>query len=364
MEHLFDFGIAQEDALTENKVLDLKPSDRLLCITSAGEVPLNLLAFNDIKITSVDISANQNALLRLKLNAALFLEPMEAAGFLGYMKMNGDLRLKLYKQISGFLIENDRIFWSRNIKSIRNGCINVARFETYIRKFNSIALTIIGKKKLLQLFEIENIEEQKLYFDNKMKTPVLKKLFNLAFHPKLYKNRGISSQGFVNSNENVIAEFFFNRFRDFCCSTPARKNYFLQFTFFNRILFPEALPEFLSESGTKNLKRYHKNLNIQSNSIFSVLENCSVNEYNKFHISNIGDWVSKKEFSDLLHLINDKSDLGGRISSRYIHYLHPLSEELQTKVIPDFQLGNELIKTDRYPFYNIVPFSIRKTAGD
>lgn len=360
MKNLFDFGIAQEDALTENNALELKPLDRLLCITSAGEVPLNLLALNDIKITSVDISENQNAMLRLKLNAALLLEPLEAAGFLGYMKMNGEQRLKYYQRISLALEEKDRNFWSQNKKAVLNGCINEARFEKYIRKFNDIALAVIRKKKLLQLFEIDNIEEQFLYFDNKIKTPLLKKLFDLAFHPKLYKNRGISSQGFVNSGTNVIAEFFFNRFRNFCCSTPARENYFLQFTFFNRILFQEALPEYLSEDGMKNLKQNHKNLDIQTDSIFSILEKCSANEFNKFHISNIGDWVSKKEFSDLLHMIISKSDSNSRISSRYIHFLHPVPDDLQTEIIPDFQLGQELIKTDRYPFYNVVPFSVRK----
>jgi hypothetical protein len=122
------------------------------------------------------------------------------------------------------------------------------------------------------------------------------------------------------------------------------------------------LPEFLSEAGIMNLKRYQENLNIQTDSIFSVLENCSTKEYNKFHVSNIGDWVSKKEFSDLLHLINAKSDLDGRISTRYIHCLHQVPEDLKSSVIPDFQLGDELIKTDRYPFYNIVPFSIHKTG--
>lgn len=362
MEHLFDFGISQEDALTESKVLDLRPSDRLLCITSAGDVPLNLLALNDIKITSVDISNNQNAMLRLKLNAVLALEPLEAAGFLGYMKQDSDSRLKMYQRVSGFLNEKDQLFWNQNIAAIKKGIINVARFEKYIQKFNGIALAIIGKKKLLRLFELDNKDGQKQYFEEEIKTRVLKNLFKLVFHPKLYKNRGISSQGLVNSGANNIAEFFFNRFRDFCSSTLARKNYFLQYTFFNQVLFPEALPEFLSDTGCANIRKNRANIDIQTESIFTFLKNCPGNSYNKFHVSNIGDWVGKNEFSDLLQLIHTKSMPKGRISSRYIHYLHSLPEDLQNLITPDFRLGEELIKTDRYPFYNIVPFIINKTG--
>lgn len=360
MEHLFDFGISQEDALTENKVLELNSSDSLLAITSAGDVPLNLLALSGARITTVDISESQNAMLRYKMNAVLNLEPEEAAALIGYIKKDNDTRLKLYKQVSGFLNENDRIFWNNNTDAIRKGIINLARFEKYMQKFNGIARSIIGKKRLLGLFELDNTEDQFKYFDNKIRTPFLKKLFNLAFHPKIYKNRGVSSEGFVNSGENRIAEFFFNRFRDFCCSTIASKNYFLQYTFFNRVLFPEAFPEFLSDSGCENIRKNHKNLKIVNDSIFTVLKNCEESYFNKFHISNIGDWVEKKEFSELLRLIHTKSPDKGRVSSRYIHYLHPVPEDLQYSVIPDYELGEELIKTDRYPFYNIVPFLIEK----
>jgi len=359
MEHLFDFGISQEDVQTENRVLNMKSGDRLICITSAGDVPLNLLALNDIKISSVDISENQNFLLKIKLKAALSLEPTEAAKFLGFIKTSSEHRIKLYKRVTELFMENEREFWDFNVKAVEQGVINVARFEKYIAKFNGIALNIIGKSKLLQLFELNSTDAQKEYFDSKIQTLILKNLFKLVFHPKLYKNRGISSQGFKNSGETDIGQFFFNRFRDFCCSTLARQNYFLQFSFFNQILFTEALPEFLSENGILNIQKNHANLDIQTDSIVNVLENCHRGEFNKFHISNITDWVDMNEFSNLLRLIVDKSGLNGRISSRYIHHLHPVPDELCTSIRPDYQLGDKLIQTDRYPFYNIVPLIVQ-----
>lgn len=360
MEHLFDFGISQEDALIENRVLGIRPGDRLLCITSAGDVPLNLLALNNIKIRSIDVSENQNFLLKIKLKAALTLDPSDAAKFLGYFSSNSNARIKFYTQVAGLLNEDEKKFWDTNINTIQEGIINAARFEKYIKKFNGIALSIIGKKKLLQLFECNSIEDQKEYFDKNIQTRVLKGLFRIIFHPKIYKKRGIASQGFKNSGERNIAEFFFNRFRDFCCSTPARRNYFLQYTFFNEILFQEALPEFLSEKGILNIRKNHDALKTQTDSILNVLKACSEREFNKFHISNISDWTEKDEFVDTLRLIHKKSDLNSKISSRYIHCMHSIPEDLYKKIRPDFLLGDELIKSDRYPFYNIVPLSIKK----
>ena len=157
-----------------------------------------------------------------------------------------------------------------------------------------------------------------------------------------------------------MATFFFNRFQNFCCSTLARKNYFLQYTFFNQILFPEAFPEFLSDTGSASLRKNYMNLDIHTDSVITFMKNCRENLYTKFHLSNIGDWLSKNDFSALLHLILKKSCSNARISSRYIHYLHPIPEDLQNLIIPDVQLGKELNETDRYPFYTIVPFIIKK----
>ena len=38
--------------------------------------------------------------------------------------------------------------------------------KKYIKKFNGIALMVIGKKNMLRLFELDSIEEQKEFFDD------------------------------------------------------------------------------------------------------------------------------------------------------------------------------------------------------
>ena len=107
MSHIFDFGISQDDASIEKQALDIKDGDNLLCISSAGEVPLNLLALNNIKVKAVDISVNQNHLVKLKLNAVRSLEPLEAAKFIGFMDTTPEHRNQLYKKVSELLNEDD-----------------------------------------------------------------------------------------------------------------------------------------------------------------------------------------------------------------------------------------------------------------
>lgn len=355
MEELFNFGIAQEDALTLFKALDIEENDRLLCIASAGEVPLNLLAIQDLRIEAVDISLNQLNLAKIKLHAVCSLEPTEAAAFLGFVDAEPEERKKLFRKVSELMDSNEKLFWLENMNAIEKGPINEARFEKYITKFNWIGRLIFGKKKLLRLFELDTIEAQQEFFDRHLSTSLLKIIFKIVFHPKIYKKRGMAPEGLTHSGERNISEFFYSRFRDFCSATSARKNYFLQFCFFNKVLFPEALPEYLSERGIQLIRKNREKLKFRHLSYTELLNQSRKGEFNKFHLSNIGDWMSRDEFVQILRLIKEKAAPSSRIMSCYIHCNHSIPEELKDFLIPDYQLGERLAKTDKYPFYNLVP---------
>ena len=121
MEPIYNFGMSQDDARTEARALELKPGDRMLCIASGGEVPLNLLAMEEVKIDAVDISPGQLNLSKLKLHAALTLEPVEAARFLGFMEADPETRRQYFDKISGLMDEGEKAFWQNHPKGISYG---------------------------------------------------------------------------------------------------------------------------------------------------------------------------------------------------------------------------------------------------
>jgi S-adenosylmethionine-diacylglycerol 3-amino-3-carboxypropyl transferase len=355
MDFLYNYGISQEDALTECQALKLAGGDSLLCIASAGEIPLNIAALSDVRIIASDVSASQIRLCRLKQTAALCADALRAASFLGYMNMGESNREKIFRdEISQYLSVDDREFWIRNLNALKGGAINSGRFEKYMLKVTSTGRSIVGKKNLLSLFECNSIEEQKDVFDRKINGLVVNGLFRVAFHPWIYKNRGIDPVGLTHSGARNIGEFFFQRFRNFCCNTLSRKNYYLQYTFFNRILFQEALPEFLQphyhERFTKNISK----IEYTEKSIESILEAGESGKFNKIHISNIGDWMSKESMADMFRLIRDKTLPGARAVMRYIHLNHKIPGSVP-ELVADYNLGDDLVLRDRYPFYSVIP---------
>lgn len=357
MDFLYNYGISQEDALTECQALNLTGGDSLLCIASAGEIPLNIAALCDAKIIASDISASQIRLCRLKQTAALKYDAVTAASFLGYMSMEESKRERIFREeISQFLSEDDREFWIKNPDAVKGGAINSGRFEKYMLKVTFFGRLIVGKKNLFSLFDCDSIEEQKEVFDKKINGLVVNGLFRSAFHPWIYKNRGIDPAGLTHSGARNIGEFFFQRFRNFCCNTLARKNYFLQYTFFNKVLFQEALPEFLLPDCHERFKKNISNIQYTETSIEKILEAGESGKFNKIHISNIGDWMSRESMADIFSLIRDKTVPGARAVMRYIHLNHKIPGTL-SELVADYDLGNKLILKDRYPFYSVVPIA-------
>jgi S-adenosylmethionine:diacylglycerol 3-amino-3-carboxypropyl transferase len=162
MAILFDFGISQEDSLTEQLVLDIKSADRILSVASGGEVPLSLLSLNEnITICAVDISEEQIKLCRLKLMAAIYVDFPLNGGFLGYSKLKEKERSKIYKTtIRPLLSGEDKLFWDKNLKFIEKGVVNAGRFENYMQQLRFIVYLFLGKKNIRRLIKSQSQEEQ------------------------------------------------------------------------------------------------------------------------------------------------------------------------------------------------------------
>lgn len=272
MKPPYDYGVSQEDALTEERALNLRDGDRLLCVASAGEIPLNLLARRDLTIEAVDISRSQLSLCRLKAAACRALEPLEAAALLGFMDASPGRRRQLFARAAEYLEEGDKRFWAANGKAVERGPVRAARFERYLGRFSPAGRAVLGGRKLRGLFELDTVAAQEEYFDRSLSTGTLRTVFKAAFHPLLYRKRGIAEEGLRHGGAGGPGGFFYSRFRDFCTATPARKNYYLQFSFFGRVLFPEALPEYLSEQGIRNIRANHANITWRPESYQEALD--------------------------------------------------------------------------------------------
>jgi len=349
------YGISQEDVLTEFRALDISLNDSLLCIASGGDLPLNILALQDLDILAVDKSPDQIKLCRIKQIAATLLDPIKAASFIGYMNIPHQERRRIFRQnIRKSLSEEDCLFWEKYSYAIQKGVINAGKFEQYLRIVSDIVCSIIGKKDLYRLFDCDSVEDQKAVFDERIKSTLIKGIFKIAFHSIVYKYVGINRVAQSKEVSRNIPDFFFQQFRNFCCNTLTRKNYFFQYIFFRKVLFEEALPEYLQPENHETFLKNVSRVEFSNASLEDALSGSERGQFNKIHLSNISDWMSEEKMNDLFKNIRDKTCPGARAIMRFIHLYHSIPETLQ-ELKADYAFGETLAITDRFPFYSIVP---------
>lgn len=355
MAVLVDFGISQEDPYSEQRLLEIKPGDRILTIASGGEVPLTLLSLIEgIRVTAVDLSPAQIRLCRLKIAAATELPFPDNGRFLGYATMDKTARLRCYDSVvRPILSESDRAFWDAHRKELAKGIVLSGRFEQYIGYLRILAGCLIGRRNLRRLTACTSIEEQKQVFDRKIATRAsLKALFKIAFHPALYKKRGLDEQALIHADQTT-GQRFYGKFEAFCTNNPASGNYFLQFFLLGGCVTDEAYPDYLKPVNKERLLGNLKNLELKVASFREEMASKEKGFYGKIHLSNLGDWSDTKEFETLMEELNRKSEPGTLMC-----YRHLQKNQFKTYGAYGWQVDQALSaqaeRQDRFPFYGIL----------
>ncbi|WP_243348167.1 DUF3419 family protein [Parabacteroides sp. FAFU027] len=355
MPLIFDFGISQEDPLTELLVLDIRSGDRILSIASGGEVPLTLTSLvENISITAVDISETQILLCRMKILAANHLDFPENGKFLGYASMPKRDRREIYlDKIRPLLTDEEVSFWDKHLFLIEQGVVSGGRFEQYLQKVRFAVNLIVGKQNIRRLVDSQSLDEQAVVFDQYIATrKSLQLLFKIAFHPAVYKKRGLQEQALIHADETT-GERFYAKFRDFCTSSEASGNYFLQYYMCGACLTEKSYPHFLQP---ENRQRFIDNLNrmeLRQTSFGQALSEADFGHFNKIHLSNLGDWSDETDFNRILDQLKAKSQPGTLICNRYLQKNHFASGPKPGWVI-DKNLSVLAQSKDRFPFYGIV----------
>jgi len=354
MAFLFDFGVSQEDPLSEQLVLELKPGDRVLSVASGGEVPLSLICLTDnLHVTAVDISKAQICLCRMKLIAALSLGFPENGQFLGFDHMKPERRIEIYRDlICQHLTEEEILFWEVNLPFVGQGVINAGRFEQYIAKMRFFSNLLIGKRNLQRLIDCQEIEDQREIFEKSIASrKSLQLLFRVAFHPAVYKKRGLQEKALRHAGKST-GERFYRKFESFCIANLASQNYFLQYFLTGRCQTPGAFPHYLQPQNRQRLKNFSEQLQFETISFERKLREEKSNVFNKIHLSNLGDWMSEEEFSDLKGLLQEKCSHGTILCSRYLQKNQFASPGFAPFIF-DERCSEMAQNNDRFPFYTI-----------
>lgn len=330
----------------------------MLSIASAGDMPLSLLALGAEVVDAVDIEEAQIRLAELKLAAALQLEAADAVRFLGYIPAPARARRAWYGAVRGGLVEACRNWWDGRVSGIEAGVIWMGRYERFVSRARRLLRPWL-RPRIEALVEAEDLTAQRAAFDQLLDRPVLRRVFRLLFHPLLYGARGVDPRALQHRAAGVsMGDLYFERFCQLCTGTRARDNPFLQLQLLGRVANEDVVPTWLSRAGIQVVRRRADHLSFRIDDVHDVLFSSPVGAYNRYHLSNMPDWLPRSRFASLLAAIIGRSNGSTRLVWRSLHSEVLPPADVAPLLAVDIQRGRALMSADRFPLYHIMPAEV------
>jgi len=352
MRPLYSFGISQEDERTEAAALGL-PGGRVLSIASAGDMALSLVALGADRVVATDIDLGQVHLGELKLAAVRVLDREDAIRFLGFLPARRRDRARWISVVLPHLPEPAREFWKRHLRDALRGAIWAGRYERYLRVLRA-ALTPLAGRAFRRLTESATPDEQARVYAAAFDRPVVRAVFRVAFAPRLYARRGLDPRALQHRlDTSSLGGQFFDRFRATCLGSPARLNPLLQLHVLGRVCEVDVVPEYLTARGFRAVREGWNRVSFVHAAVFDHLASSEPGAYDRFHLSNLPDWLPARAFDQLLALIADRAATPARLVWRSLHVNHALPDSLCARIRVNRALGEELQARDRFPIYRI-----------
>jgi len=308
-----NYTIGNEDWHVEEQALRVAPGDSVVCVTASGDRPLHLLMTECASVLSIDMNPIQNYLLDLKKTAIAHLDFEPYLEFLGCKPSKH--RKELYNKLRPHLSKDASQFWDDHKNKIKNGIIYQGRTE----RFTNLAANVIAlfwKSKITKLLSFDNIEEQRIYVNQQLKTAMWRKIFEFFLNPGLMKHLfndpGLNS--YVDSSIKP-GKYIYERMLNYFDNHLAKKSPLFQLIFTGKVL-PEAYFPYLTFDGYTKIRKNLDRLHYMTGNVIEHLTHNLHSEVNCFSMSDIASYMPQQVFEKLLNGMRNAAKEGARFCIR------------------------------------------------
>lgn len=342
------YSFGNEDWVTEQLALDIQKESRVLCITASGDRPLNLLSTECHSLVSIDANPLQNALLDLKKTALAHFSYDDYCGFLGLEPMHN--RLKLYAHIAPLLSHESQRMWHTYRHHIAKGILFQGALERLGRASARI-ICLCRRRKIKQLFTFEDATAQAAFIRQEFDTPLWRRLFILALHPKLIGHL-LDDPGlyaYVGKNTH-IGHHLYDCIHQGLQRVLAKESILLSLIFKGSI-DKEHLPPYLSRAGIESIRPQLGRLHSHTVDVLSFLQQTADASFDRFSLSDIASYMPYSAFEQMLSSMIRVAIPGARFCIRQFLSNYEIPPHLAPRLKREHALEEHLSLQDRCCVY-------------
>lgn len=349
-----NYASFHEDSTSELRALQIKNTDRVLCLTGSGARPLDLLVAAPADVVAIDWSPAQSMLLELKLAVIRHLSYEEGLAFLGLVPATD--RVQVYEQLKQELPPEACTFWDRRKRSIRKGVYFQGRWERFLRIASWTLRTTRGKL-IRQLLNSDNIEEQRQLWerrwDNASWRLALRGLTSRFVVKYLLREPGLQ---YINL-EDSPSDYLQHRFQQAASEFLLRDSPWVRALAHGRIPATDPLPLHLQKENFSILRDRVDSIQVVTASLLEYLQqqqDIGGEPFQAFSLSDFSSYATEQEFAEIWQALLPCADVGARICERRFLVKYPLPSTVQKEVVIDDALCEQLNREDRSVVYSFL----------
>lgn len=354
-----NYSFGNEDWETEQRALQVKPDDRILCITASGDRPLNILSNECKEVVAIDANPLQNYLLQLKLAAIQGLNYDDYIAFLGAKPTKVSRSTQLQTLLNGMDSEAGN-YWLGQKQAIDAGILYQGAVEKLTSKL-AFAAHLLRPKKVDKLFSFSDLEEQQRFIREEWDTSLLRKTFNVFMHPSIstlyLRDPGL--QGPYVPRSFNIGKFFYKRMTD-CLMKHLAVESSLSSLLLRGFVTPEGYTPYLTEEGHAAIKSRAGKIKLCTSDLIGYLETCPEASFDAFSLSDVASYIGEEDFRRLLKAVYRAAKPSARFCIRQYLSCHEFPQDLLGKFNRENQLEEELENDDRCFVYRFMVGSVQK----
>ncbi len=351
------YSFGNEDWSTEQKALQLKSTDRVVCITASGDRPLHLLLGNVAEVVSVDANPFQNELLRLKIAA---LRTWDYDTYLTFLGANHHKdRRELFNVLLSHLSETSVAFWKKHYALIDKGILYQGKTERCC-SIVAAALSLTRGRKVRKLFAFDDLEAQQRFLRDEWNTPLWKAMVGFSLHPKVTR-LFIQDPGlYAHLGQNIKpSAYILDRMNASLHRLLARENVIVSLTFAGKV-FPEGYPPYLQREASKYIKEQMHKISPVDSEIHAYLSKAPKEHFDAFSLSDVVSFISRDQFTSLLQEIVRTARPGARFCIRQFMSDYQIPDYLNAHFQREAALERELEQEDRCFVYRFMVGTVQK----
>jgi len=351
-----NYSFGNEDWRTEEKALQIKPGNRVLCITASGDRPMHVLLEDPSEVVSVDANPVQNYLFKLKKEALKYLDEDQYLAFMGVSP--SEERRETLKKLTPKMDAETADYWNDNKGLITPGIIYQGSMETRWRNLSSL-LRLIRQNEINRLYSVKTLEEQQAFLKNEWNHTLWRNAFRYA--------AGLASR-FIIRDPGLYANvdpnfkpglYLYDRMINCLNRTLARENPLISIILKGSV-YPEALPPYLTAGNLQPIKERLDRVAVYTANVITYLEGVPENSFDRFSLSDVASYMDQASFLRLLKAMYRSAKPGARFCMRQFMSRYKIPEGLKPWFQTEPELESQLENEDRAFVYHFTVGKVLK----